>query len=77
MTMITEQLTQVIVADNRDRLVAEAEAYRLSRGEVAKYRRPSFVVRLMRRLSHARRAAPITAAPIASAAAPQITAPST
>lgn len=77
MTMIDQQLTTTFVADKRDRLVAEAEAYRLTRSDLAKFRRPSFVLRLMRRLSHARRAAPVTAASIASATAPKITAPTT
>ena len=78
MTMMMDpQLTKILVADKRDRLVAEAEAYRLSRSDLAKFRRPSFLLRLMRRLSQARRATPVTAASIASATAPKITAPTT
>ena len=72
-----EFVTRTVVAERRDRLAAEAEAYRLSRADLAKYRRPGFVLRLVRRLSQARRTAPVPAASITSATAHQITAPTT
>ena len=71
-----EYFTRTVVADRRTHLVDEAEAHRLSGAALAKARRPSFVLRLMRRLSHARRAAPVTVS-IPSAATPKITAPTT
>ena len=58
------------------RYIAEAETHRIARRDIAKYRRPSFVLRLVRRMSRARRAAPVTVS-IASAATPKITAPTT
>ena len=75
-----EYFARTVIADRRDRYVAEAEALQLSRRDVSKYRRPSFVLRLVRRMSRARRAAPATAASIATtaaatAAAPKVTAP--
>ena len=72
-----EFVSRTVAADRRDRFVAEAEAYHLGRAEIAEHRRPSFVLRLMRRLAQARRATPITAAPIGSAAAPRTAAPTT
>jgi hypothetical protein len=70
-----EYFARTVIADRRDRYVAEAEAHRIGRLDVSKYRRPSFVLRLVRRMSRARRAAPATAASIASTATPKITAP--
>jgi hypothetical protein len=74
-----EYFARTVIADRRDRYVAEAERYQIARRDVSKYRRPSFVLRLVRRMTRARRAAPATAAAIttaaATAAAPKVTAP--
>jgi len=71
-----EYFARTVIADRRDRYVAEAETHRIDRRDISKYRRPSFVLRLVRRMSRARRAAPVTVS-IASAATPKITAPTT